>query len=91
MPPPAATVNVRRRILNANGRGVSNAQIYLIDQNGAVRITRTNPFGFYRFADVPSGETYIINVSHKLYTFAPRALSVMEEISELNFVVEAPF
>ena len=47
--------------LTAEGRGAAGAQIVMIDQSGEPRYARTNLFGYYRFAEVAAGETYIIN------------------------------
>ena len=86
--PTAASVSVSGRVVTASGRGVSNAIVASTDQNGVVRTARTNSFGYYRFAEVAVGETYILSVRHKRYTFAPRAVSVNEDIVGFNFVSE---
>jgi len=86
--PTAAQVSIGGRIINQTGRGVANAQIMMLDQNGEPRYARTNPFGYYRFVEVAAGETYIINVSHKRFTFAPRVLTVSEELENLDFTAQ---
>ena len=92
--PTAASVAVSGRVSAFKGRaGISNARISITDANGATRYAITNSFGYYRFADVPAGETYIISVSHKRYRFAdnPRVLTVTEEFGELNFTAQPSF
>ncbi len=84
--PTSTSVTVGGRVLTAQGRGVSGATVFLTDMTGETRRTRANPFGYYRFTDVQSGETYIIEARHKRYQFAPQAVSVIEELTELNFV-----
>ena len=32
----------------------------------------TNPFGYYRFVAVPSGQTYIVSVGSKRFEYQPR-------------------
>jgi hypothetical protein len=86
--PTAATVSIGGRVLTQSGRGVSNARISLTDQNGETRSVMTNPFGYYRFKEVESGATYVFNVFSKRYTFAPQAVTVTEELRELNFIAE---
>ncbi len=49
------------------------------------RFAYTNPFGYYRFNDVIAGNTYILTVRHKSYTFAPQVLSIVDDYSNLNF------
>jgi hypothetical protein len=85
--PTAAGVTVGGRLLLADAaRGISNAQIVLIDQNGQTRAARTNPFGYFSFRDVSAGQTYIISASHKLYRFTPQVLNVTEEMTDLSLV-----
>ncbi len=86
--PTAAGVMVSGRVTNASGRGISGARITMIDGGGNVFMARTNPFGYYRFADVPAGSTYIITASAKRYQFAtsPQVLFIAEERNDINFV-----
>ena len=85
--PTAASVSIGGRVLRGK-RGVSRATVYLTDQNGNTRTSRTNPFGYYRIYDIEVGQTFIVNVSHKQYQFTPQVVSVVEEISELNFTAD---
>jgi hypothetical protein len=47
------------RIRTISGKLVSGARVALTDQTGETRVARTNPLGYYRFEDVPAGQTYI--------------------------------
>lgn len=85
--PTAATASVGGRVF-ADTRGLAGATVYLTDQTGAVRAARTNPFGYYRFADVPAGSTYILAVVSKQYVFAPQVISINGDIDNMNFVPE---
>jgi Putative Ig domain len=88
--PTAATVWVGGRVIKSNGRGVSGAVIAMIDENGGVRSARTNPFGYYRFADVAVGETYIFSVRSKNLTFSQPTLirPIGEETDDLIFITD---
>ncbi len=55
--PSAAPVSIGGRVFNQSGRGVSRALISLTDEHGNNRYAMTNPFGYYRFADISAGET----------------------------------
>ena len=79
-----ANVSVSGRVLQANGRGVANARVEMTDQSGNVRTVLTNPFGYYRFAEVAVGETYIISGKHKRYEFDAQTLAVNGSLSEVN-------
>ncbi|MEZ5425083.1 MAG: choice-of-anchor Q domain-containing protein [Pyrinomonadaceae bacterium] len=85
--PTAASVTISGRVLvSAGGRGVPNAVVHLTNQAGNTRITRTNPFGNYQFKDVAIGETYILGVSSKGYSFTPQAFEITEERKDLDLV-----
>ena len=86
-PPTSATVAVGGRVTNENGDGVSNAEVSLVG-GGVSRIARTNGFGYYRFDDVEVGETYVIGVTSKRYTFVSRTVTVVEETPNLDFTPE---
>jgi hypothetical protein len=75
----------KKRVTNADGKSVSRAFVTLTGANGEARTALTNPFGYYRFADVAAGETYVLNVVSKCYLFTPQVVSITEEMSELNF------
>ena len=57
-------------------------------QGGLIQTARTNPFGYYRFEEIPVGETCILTVRHKGYQFSPQILAVFEEITDFNFMAE---
>ena len=88
--PSAASVSVSGRVLNPRGRGVFNATITSTDSSGEVRTTRTNPFGYFRFDEIAIGETYILRVRSKGYTFTPQVVSVSEELIGLTFIAGPP-
>jgi hypothetical protein len=93
MPITAAGVTVSGRVLDPFGRGISRAFISLTDMRGTKRILTTNTFGYFKFANVPAGETYVLSVSARRYRFeSPQAISVMDDVTGLNFhgVVSSP-
>jgi hypothetical protein len=46
----------------------------------ATRTAISNPFGYYRFDDVPVGETFNVNVSAKGRTFHSRVVTIGGEL-----------
>ncbi|MEO8072504.1 MAG: carboxypeptidase-like regulatory domain-containing protein, partial [Acidobacteriota bacterium] len=86
--PTAANVSIGGRVLTSKGRGIRNAIVTLINQNGETRSARTSAFGFYRFADVQAGETYILSVTTKRYVFdnPTRVLSITDELTDVDFI-----
>jgi hypothetical protein len=86
--PTAANTSVGGMVLSADGRPVRGARLSLTDPSGLSRPAISNSFGFFRFDDVAVGETYVISVRAKGYTFAPRVLSITDEVTNLNLVAE---
>ncbi len=88
--PTAASVSVSGRVLTANGRGISRARITITNPNGETRTALSNPFGYYRFQDVEIGQSYVLGISSKRYTFAnpTRVIMVNENLEGEDFMSE---
>jgi hypothetical protein len=86
---PPATANeasVGGRVTSAKGRGVNRAMITMTDGSGATQTVLTNPLGYYRFKEVPTGAIYVFEVRSKQYTFAPKILSIVKDMNDLDFI-----
>jgi hypothetical protein len=83
----ASSVSVTGRVMSGR-RGISNARVYLTNQNGETKSALSNSLGYYRFEDVQAGGTYILNVSSKRYNFQPRVITVNEEMTDVNLASE---
>lgn len=84
LPPTAATATIAGRV-TVRGRGLARAYVTIRDATGMIQRTMTNPQGFYRFQDIPTGGSYVVEVSSKRYTFASQVVTINESISGLNF------
>ncbi|MEJ7848831.1 MAG: hypothetical protein WKF92_12160 [Pyrinomonadaceae bacterium] len=84
----AAGVLLSGRVMTLNGYGLRNAVVTLADADGLLRKTLTSSFGYYRFDNVEAGETYVVSVSSKRAHFSPQVVSVMEELSGIDFIAE---
>lgn len=89
-PPTAAMLSAGGRVLTADGRGISGAFVTVTETNGQTRVAMTNPFGYYRFENIPAGATCVFSVRSKRYTFAESSLvrSVNEDAGDINFVAD---
>ncbi|MGI8639285.1 MAG: carboxypeptidase-like regulatory domain-containing protein, partial [Pyrinomonadaceae bacterium] len=76
--------SVSGRVTNGK-RGVARARVYMTGQNGETQTTITNSFGYFRFSDGQAGETYIISVFSKSYTFTPQVITLSENLDNLDF------
>ncbi len=85
--PTAAGATISGRVTNGK-RGIAQARVYLIGQNGETRTTMANSFGYFSFSGVQTGEIYIVNVSSKSYTFLPQVITVNADLDNLNFSAE---
>lgn len=86
--PTAAAVNIGGRVVKPNKRGIFRARVTMTDSQGEARTAFTNQFGYYRFTEVPAGETYVFSVNHLHYQFAQstQIQSVTEDTFGINFV-----
>jgi|GEM_PF-6445108 len=83
--PTAASVSVGGWVSDAFGNHVARARVMITNQQGVTQTVTTNFFGYYRFEDVPVGETYIFQVRKKNQQFTPQTVTVTEEVQNLNF------
>lgn len=86
MVPSAAAVTISGRVLSPKGRGLANARVVLMESSGRILTARTNNFGYFRFEEAAAGDSVVISVKSKLYTYAPQVFSLTEELNELNFI-----
>ncbi len=77
------------RIVGQNGNGLSQVSVVLTgNEFSPLRITKTNPFGYYRFDNVPGSQSYTVSVSSKRFDFAnpSQVINVVGDLTDLNFV-----
>lgn len=88
--PTAASVFVSGRVLTASGNGIRNVSVTLTDSQGNAHPALSSAFGYYRFDNIPAGETVIIGVRAKRYTFSQpsQVLNVLEDVGNVNFVAD---
>jgi hypothetical protein len=60
-----------------------NAQVSLRSLTGETYSASTNPFGHFRFDNIPVGATYVLATSAKGHSFEAQTMSVSDEISGL--------
>ena len=86
--PTSAAVLIAGRVFAPDGRALKNARVILTDSQGNARTALSTSFGYFRFDAVEIGQTYMLSVSSKLYTFEPQIVQVFEEITELNLIAQ---
>lgn len=87
--PSAAGVSISGRVLTPGANaGLRGATVLLTPTHGPSRTTLSTSFGYYRFDDLTVGETYVISVASKRFSFSPRVLSVVDNVTELDLIAE---
>ena len=84
--PNADGVEVSGRVLTADGRGLRNAEVWLVDANGTTRKVTTSSFGYYRFDGVLVGERFTLAVWSRSFRFENRSITVSGDMSEVDLV-----
>lgn len=82
--PTAAAVSISGRVSTAQDSGLTNALVTLTDLQGNSQTVKTGKSGAFRFTNVTAGETYILTVKSKRYTFAPRIVTTNENLTDVN-------
>ncbi|MEQ1765140.1 MAG: exo-alpha-sialidase [Pyrinomonadaceae bacterium] len=85
----STSANISGRVTAQNSRGVHpSAVVTMTDNLGNVRYASTNPFGYYRFSGIATGQSYTITVRAKRYTFPSRTISVWGDLTNVDFIAE---
>jgi hypothetical protein len=91
LPSTAAPATISGRVMTADGRGIRNAKVVVTGNSlQEPLIATTGSFGYYSFAGLTAGETYVVTVNSKRYTFtAPsRVVTLVDNIADMNFTAE---
>jgi len=85
----AAGVSLGGRVTTAEGRGVRNATV-TISGNVLVqpRVVQTGSFGYFSFDGLQSGQTYVVTVNSRRYTFSTpsRVITLVDNVADANFI-----
>ncbi len=83
--PTSAGVSIGGRVMT-NDIGLRNAIVTLTKANGETISVRTSTFGYYNFEGLEAGQTVVISVNSKRFQFNPQAITLSEDITDLNFI-----
>ncbi len=86
--PTAAPASISGQVFTPFSRGLRGARVDFVGTNGVTRSALTNAFGYYLIPDVEVGQTAVLTVASKRYTFAPQIMSINEDLSGVNFVAQ---
>jgi hypothetical protein len=86
-----AQASISGRVLTASGQGIRNAKVVITGNSLAQPITTTTgSFGYFTFEGLQTGETYVVTVFSKRYTFSQpsRVISLVDNIADADFVAD---
>ena len=88
--PTAASAVVGGRVLTSYGAGIRSVQITITFPSGEIRSTVSTTLGYYRFAEIPVGGTYVISVAAKKYSFAESSQirQISGDLQDVDFVAD---
>jgi len=91
--PTAAQASISGRVTTADGLAIRNAEMVLTGNTlvEPLRVT-TSSFGYFTFEGLQVGETYIVTVNSRRFTFqAPsQVLSLVDNAVDVNFIANEP-
>lgn len=83
----AGDVNISGRTVDANGDAIPRATVVITNSQGeAVRSAISDDSGQYVLVGVRSGQTYIVQASHRAYIFTPRSINLLDEVTGFNLI-----
>jgi hypothetical protein len=90
--PSAAPVSIQGRVLTASGSGIRNVRVVLMEANGTTHSVITGTFGYYRFDSIPAGQTALVDVSAKRFTFSvpTRVVNIEDNLAGIDFYSDQP-
>ncbi|MBK7934451.1 MAG: carboxypeptidase regulatory-like domain-containing protein [Acidobacteria bacterium] len=89
--PSAAPASISGRVTTADGRGTGGATVTVSGGGlGQPQIARTSSFGYYSIEGLSAGETYVVSVGSKRFSFAvpSRVVSLTDSVSDIDFVAD---
>jgi len=84
----AATVSVARRVSLSAGNGVRNVRVHLTVADGTVHVATSSAFAYYRFDEIPSGQSVVMGIASKRFTFTPstRFITLGDDATSVDWV-----
>lgn len=89
--PTAAGVSISGRVMTADGSGINKARITITGNSlTEPRVTLTGGFGYYTIDGLQAGETYVVTVGSKRFTFQmpSRVITLDDNVTGLDFVAD---
>jgi hypothetical protein len=89
LPLTASSATISGRVMTADQRGIRNAKVVVTGESlQEPIIATTGSFGYYTVDGLAAGQTYVVTVNSKRYTFSvpSRAITLVDNLTDVNFV-----
>ena len=89
--PTWATESVSGRVTTADGSGIRNAKVVVTGNSlSSPMIATTGSFGYFSFEGLATGETYILTVGSRRYTFSTpsRVITLVGNVVDADFIAD---
>jgi len=89
----AANAAISGRVMTSDGVGIRNARMTLTGGTlSEPRQVVTGSMGYYSFDELEVGQTYILTINSRRYTFQVpnRVISLVDNINDADFIADAP-
>jgi len=81
----AADVSVSGHLLDPNGAPIARVNVSITNSQGVVvKTAASDESGAYTLTGIQSGATYIISASSKGWSFTPRSLNLLDDVTGFN-------
>jgi hypothetical protein len=87
----AANASISGRVTTADGRGIRNAKVTITgDSLPQMRVATTSSFGYFTFDGLATGQTYVVTVNSKRFTFSvpSHVVSLIDNAVDIDFVAD---
>lgn len=82
-----ASASITGRVVNSAGRGLGMVRVVINLPGGETRYTQTNPFGYYRFINAPTGSA-TITVSRKNMAPVVRNFFLVQDTTGFDITID---
>ena len=92
--PTAAQASISGRVLTSEGLAIRNARVVISGNTlPEARTMTTGSFGYFSFDGLAVGETYVVTVNSRRYTFTvpSRVITLVDNIFDADFIADSPY
>ncbi len=86
--PTAALASLAGRVMSADGTPIPYAVVTISDINGNTLSAIASPFGYYRFDNLPTGQTLTVTAGSKRSQFTPRLVDLNDTLLEIDLTAQ---